>query len=384
GLDTSAPILFQSDTNFSNDASGITATSTGDSILVRLVSDTSVSCGSGSGSPDLNFDVFCSTCVPPTGSVDVVEDCAVSGGFNIEITLTDLGTSTSFTISDDQGSPSQNVNVTGTYTFGPYTNGTLVAISVDSDQDANCSDTFSDLTQVACPPSNDDCANAITITPGETFDTNPIVGTNLGATDSGELPLPGCASYDPADPTGFGGDLWYAVTVPVDGNLTIQTNANPTGNGGDSGMAVYSGSCGSLALVECDDDDSPDGAYSQVVIEPIDGLAGQVVYARVWEFSGNAQIDFQISAYSATLSTNEFENLSSLRFYPNPVNNVVNFEAQKSIEQITLFNMLGQSVLTAKPNALSSELDISDLQTGTYFVKVTIDGASKTVRVVKQ
>jgi len=59
GLTTSDPILFQSDTNFNNDATGIEATSTGDSILVRIVSDVSVSCASGSGSPALNFNVGC-------------------------------------------------------------------------------------------------------------------------------------------------------------------------------------------------------------------------------------------------------------------------------------------------------------------------------------
>lgn len=150
------------------------------------------------------------------------------------------------------------------------------------------------------PIVNDNCSGAISLTPGSVFEDNALVGTNLGATDSGELPLPGCALYDPADVTGFGGDVWYSVTVPADGNLTIQLNANPTGSGGDSGMAVYSGECGSLALVECDDDDSPDGAYSQVVLEPVDGLENQVVYVRVWEYGGNSEMNFQISAYNCS------------------------------------------------------------------------------------
>ncbi len=66
GLSTTDPILFQSDTNFNNDATGIEATSTGDSILVQIVSDGSVSCAAGSGSPALNFDVSC----VPTDELD--------------------------------------------------------------------------------------------------------------------------------------------------------------------------------------------------------------------------------------------------------------------------------------------------------------------------
>ena len=233
------------------------------------------------------------------------------------------------------------------------------------------------------PPANDLCSGAINLTAGNVFDDNPLVGTNVGATGSGELPLPGCAVYDPADPTGFGGDVWYSVTIPSDGNLTIQTNANPTGSGGDSGIAVYSGTCGALALVECDDDDSPDGAYSQVVIEPVDGLADQLVYIRVWEFGGNAELNFQISAYSATLSTDSFENDNSLKFYPNPVKNTLTLNAQNNIEQITVFNMLGQAVIVKTVNSNSVEIDMGNLVSGTYFAQVTINGIIKTVKVLK-
>jgi hypothetical protein len=33
---------------------------------------------------------------------------------------------------------------------------------------------------------------------------------------------------------------------------------------------------------------------------------------------------------------------------------------------------------------VNSELDMSSLQDGTYFVKVTIAGVTKTIRVIKQ
>jgi hypothetical protein len=46
--------------------------------------------------------------------------------------------------------------------------------------------------------------------------------------------------------------------------------------------------------------------------------------------------------------------------------------------------MLGQEVLRATPNTVNSELDMSSLQDGTYFVKVTIANITKTVRVIKQ
>lgn len=253
----------------------------------------------------------------------------------------------------------------------------------------DCGGTYSSWAMIsyttpATPPVNNDCANAITLTPGGTFDDNPITGqTNAGATGSGELPLPGCASYDPADGSGNGGDVWYAVTVPSDGNLTIETDADPTGNGGDGGMAVYTGSCGSLTLFECDDDDG-NGLYGQVIIDPADGLADQTVYLRVWEYGGDAIINFQVSAFSATLSSASFEDEAAFTYYPNPVKNTLRLNAQNTIENVTMYNMLGQEVLRATPNTVNSELDMSSLQDGTYFVKVTIANITKTVRVIKQ
>lgn len=330
------------------------------------------------------LDITENTCTNATVAYTVVEDCSNSGGFNIEVEISDMGTATDITVSDDQGSPTQAVTMASTVTFGPYVNGTDVVITVTDDNDMTCVQSSSALTQLACPPANDLCSGAVSLTPGLDFDANPVVGTNLGATDSMEMPLPGCAFYDPDDASGFGGDVWYSVTVPADGNLTIQTNANPTGSGGDSGMAVYSGSCGSLTLVECDDDDSPDGAYSQVVIEPADGLANQMVYVRVWEYSGNAELNFQVSAYSATLSTDDIDNIAAFTYYPNPVKNTLTLNAQNNIENVRMYNMLGQEVMNVKPQNVDSELDMSRLDSGAYFVQVTIAGITETVRVIKQ
>jgi len=49
-----------------------------------------------------------------------------------------------------------------------------------------------------------------------------------------------------------------------------------------------------------------------------------------------------------------------------------------------MYNMLGQEILRATPNTTDSELDMSNLQYGAYFVKVTIANTTKTIRVFKQ
>lgn len=91
---------------------------------------------------------------------------------------------------------------------------------------------------------------------------------------------------------------------------------------------------------------------------------------------------FQIN--SNVLSTTEFDNPATFTYYPNPVKNTLVLNAQNNIENVTMYNMLGQEVLRATPNATNSTLDMSSLQTGTYFAKVTIQGITDTVRIIKQ
>lgn len=232
------------------------------------------------------------------------------------------------------------------------------------------------------PPANNDCLGAIALTPGTVFETNPLTGqTQAGATDSGETPLPTCSAYDPVDPTGFGGDVWYSVVVPADGNIDIETDADPTGSGGDSGMSVYSGACGALVEVGCDDD-AGNGNYSLVSIsDPT--LANQTLYIRVFEFGGNAELNFQISAYNATLSVGTFDSESAFTYFPNPVSGALTLKAQQNIQNVSVLNMLGQEILRITPNSLESNVDMSALNTGSYFVQVTINDVTQTVRIIK-
>ncbi|MBL7900205.1 MAG: hypothetical protein JNJ99_16840, partial [Crocinitomicaceae bacterium] len=94
---------------------------------------------------------------------------------------------------------------------------------------------------------NDNPCSATVLTVGATCSyTN---STNAGATASSGVPAPGCASYS-------GGDVWFQVTVPASGNLIVDSN---TGVVTDGGMALYSGTCGSVSLITCNDDGSSNG-----------------------------------------------------------------------------------------------------------------------------
>jgi hypothetical protein len=87
--------------------------------------------------------------------------------------------------------------------------------------------------------------------------------------------------------------------------------------------------------------------------------------------------------WKAPLSLNTFDT-PKINIYPNPTSSVFTIEANEIIENVTLFNVLGQEVMVKNPNSNSVTLDTSSLQTGVYVVKTTIGGVSSTSRIVKK
>jgi len=64
-------------------------------------------------------------------------------------------------------------------------------------------------------------------------------------------------------------------------------------------------------------------------------------------------------------------------------NGQLNLSANTSMEKVALYNMLGQQVVSQKLNSNNETVNISGLQSGVYIVTVSIEGASKTFRIVK-
>ncbi|HET8839158.1 MAG TPA: choice-of-anchor J domain-containing protein [Flavobacteriaceae bacterium] len=71
-------------------------------------------------------------------------------------------------------------------------------------------------------------------------------------------------------------------------------------------------------------------------------------------------------------------------YYPNPVNNQLSLESTKQIEEVVIFNLLGQEVIHLQPNTLNPVLKLSNLQAGTYLMKVSIDDVSQVFTIVKE
>lgn len=71
-------------------------------------------------------------------------------------------------------------------------------------------------------------------------------------------------------------------------------------------------------------------------------------------------------------------------FYPNPVKDVLNLSYTQDITNVEVYNLLGQKVFENKLNANSTQVDMSNLSSGSYLVKVTSNSITNTIKVLKQ
>lgn len=87
--------------------------------------------------------------------------------------------------------------------------------------------------------------------------------------------------------------------------------------------------------------------------------------------------------FASALSTTKFDK-SSVKMYPNPVQNTLTIEANSAIQRVSVYNVLGQEVMSRSPKSNSTTLQTSALQKGVYMVRTEIDGNVSSSKIVKE
>lgn len=86
----------------------------------------------------------------------------------------------------------------------------------------------------------------------------------------------------------------------------------------------------------------------------------------------------------STLDTKNFDQLSDIKVYPNPVSNLVKVEAKSSVDKIILYSMYGQMVNQYFPKTSAYEINMEAFSTGIYLMKVISGNSAKTIKVIKK
>lgn len=150
------------------------------------------------------------------------------------------------------------------------------------------------------PPANDVCSGAQVIPATGPFPYLTTVVNNTNASTTGD-PTPTCQAT-------FGHSVWYTISPTVSGTYIFSTcSAETSTTIADDVMSLYSGSCGTLTAITCNDDGGSSCAGTLASISAT-LTAGTTYYIMVSGYStnvGNIQIKITapLSAPVATLAT---------------------------------------------------------------------------------
>ncbi|MDO4728802.1 MAG: choice-of-anchor J domain-containing protein [Bacteroidota bacterium] len=90
-----------------------------------------------------------------------------------------------------------------------------------------------------------------------------------------------------------------------------------------------------------------------------------------------------VSVVRGNVSVANFE-ASSIKIYPNPANNFINFTNTEAIDAVKITDINGRVIRIVELGVAQGQIDIADLNTGVYILTATIDGAEYTTKIVKK
>ena len=83
------------------------------------------------------------------------------------------------------------------------------------------------------------------------------------------------------------------------------------------------------------------------------------------------------------MSNEDFISNNYFSIYPNPTNSIVNIKSDNKFNEVEIYDVLGQKVLSSKISE-NQEIDMSLLQSGTYLLKLKNEEVIKTTKIIKQ
>ncbi|MDP5105215.1 MAG: endonuclease [Polaribacter sp.] len=279
-----------------------------------------------------------------------------------------------------------NGNLEGTSTTTTYT-----AIGLNSNTTYSVSVLARDIANNVSDKSS--AINATTTAPtstcgAETFENMPAnSGSYSSLTWTGDDGIEWNAVKSRTDQTLNGRAIAIALLRDnVVGSMTSSTFANGMGSLTASTMRVFTGGSGNLNVLVNGNIVGTlpyDTEQKTTTISNIN-VAGNISIeiTRAGSEADRVIIDDLTWTCYSTLSTID-ESLETFKMYPNPVNgNTIYFNTNKNIS-VQIFTILGQLVKSAKITESNNSIDISSLSKDVYVVKMNIDNAIISKKLIK-
>lgn len=266
---------------------------------------------------------------------------------------------------------SSNSSVTNTYTInfvltGPSTNAPTPPNRATSDVISLFSDAYTNIPVTEWSTPWDD----------SNFQDIVLSGNNIKKINFGNFLGVQLANYvDATSMTHFHMDYYVEAGVNLVGKVL-----NPKW----SNHAAQAGETSALLLTHL-----PTTTGSWVSIDvPLTSFGGAQSREALYQFLitsnlGSVYVD-NIYLHKNTVLSNDSFASTKVKLYPNPTSSILNVEANGAIQNIAVYNVLGQEVMNKQTEGTSISLDVSSLNSGIYVIKTMIDGNVSSTKFIKE
>lgn len=291
---------------------------------------------------------------------------------------------------DNIGVTSYDIYIDGTYTFNT-SNTTATATGLTAATNYCFTVKAKDAANNESGYSNQDC---------ETTTNNGTVGGSDCLNETFANLDTSIGSYSDVTWTGDDGGAWSATDARTDQN--INSSSAITVRNGTLTLPTTSGGIGTLTVTTKRVFSGGSGTFN---VNVNGTLVGTIAYNDTEQtttipninvensvsvvIDNNSSTDNRVifddlsyTCYSA-LSVQEF-NIETVKLHPNPVKNNLTVDLKSNIDTtIEIFDTLGKRVFKSSINKTST-LNLQDLNTGIYIVKITQNNTTITKKLIKQ
>ncbi|SDH25567.1 endonuclease [Winogradskyella thalassocola] len=306
---------------------------------------------------------------------------------------TDNSIALSWTASSDNiGVVTYDIYIDGSYAFNS-SNTTATATGLTASTNYCFTVKAKDAANNESGFSNQDC---------ETTTNNGTIGGSDCLTETFSNLDTSIGSYTDVSWTGDEGGTWSATEARTDQVINTSTTAAITIRDGVLTLPTTSGGIGALTVTTKRVFSGSDGTFN---VNVNGTFVGTIAYSATEQtitlpniniensvsivIDGNSGItnrvvfdDLSYTCYSA-LNVEDF-NVASVKIHPNPVKNTLTVDLKSDVStSIEIFDILGKRVLN-ETISKTSNLNVQNLKSGIYIVKVTQDNSTVTKKLIKQ
>ncbi|OPZ02876.1 MAG: Pectate trisaccharide-lyase precursor [Bacteroidetes bacterium ADurb.BinA395] len=98
--------------------------------------------------------------------------------------------------------------------------------------------------------------------------------------------------------------------------------------------------------------------------------------------SGSSYLFYMSTVYNSISGISNTNQSTSIQLYPNPVSNLLNINSNEKVTKIEIFSISGQIITQLNGN--SSSIDLSNLSSGNYLIKIHTQNGVLTKLIVKK